>query len=278
MLALDVDGTLVGPDQRVDDDVIAALAEAAREGLRVCIATGRSYVETVDIWRQLRLPPPADAMVLVGGALVSEPDTGRTLYQRAIPWAVATEFAEALGERNCVAMALADSWRHGVDYVVTANGDHQAATRDWFSKMSVRVETVRRLAEAEGRFEPLRISAVAEPDAAARIAGDLKARFDGRLNIHAILAPNYGVTIVEAHDTAADKLTALRYVGQALEIAPSRIAAAGDDINDVTMLRGAGVGAAMPGAPGALLAVADTVAESGLARFVRDVLAGRFDP
>ncbi len=278
LLALDIDGTLVGPDQIVAGDVVEALVAARAGGLRVCLATGRSHAESVGIWRQLRLEPPFEPIILVGGAIVGEPDTGRTLYQRTMPWPVACELADALGELGHVAMVLLDGWRWGVDYLVTQAGDHDAAGRDWFSKMDVRVRRVGRLADAADRPEVLRISAVMQAARARSLAEQLQARFDGRLNVHAILAPNYHVTIVEAHAADANKMTALKYVAQGLRIASRRIAAVGDDINDLPMIRGAGLGVAMLHAPQSLLDAADRVARDGLAAFVRRLAAGRFDP
>ena len=278
LLAVDIDGTLIGPDQVVREETIAVVADARRAGLRVCLATGRSYAESVDIWRQLRVEAPAEPMVLVGGAIVAEPETGRTLCQRAIGFQDACEFAAALNDLGYVAMVLVDAWRHGTDYLLTERGDHHAASRDWFSKMSVRVRTVADLAAVPDAPEALRISTVAEPDVARQIAAALKGRFAGRLNVHAILAPNYGVTIVEAHAAAATKLSAVRYVAQGLRIGPGRIAAIGDDINDLPMVRGAGLGAAMPHAPQELLDAADHVAAAGLAAFIRQLAAGELDP
>ena len=278
LLALDIDGTLVGPDQTVAGDVVEALAAARAVGLRVCLATGRSHAESVGIWRQLGVEPPFEPMILVGGAIVGEPDTGRTLYQRAMPWPVACEFADALGELGHLPMALLDRWRCGVDYLVTGAGDHGAAGRDWFSKMDVRVRRVGRLADLEEPAEVLRISAVAEPARARSVAGQLQGRFDGRLNVHSILAPNYGVTIVEAHAADATKMTALRYIAQGLRIGSRRIAAVGDDINDLPMIRGAGRGGARPQAPPSLLEAADHVARDGLAAFMDQLVSGRFDP
>ncbi|MCD6303895.1 MAG: HAD family phosphatase [Planctomycetes bacterium] len=276
MLAVDIDGTLVGSDQLVPPAVVEALAEASRANVRICLATGRSYVESADIWRQLRLREPPEPMILVGGAMVSEPLTGRTLYQRPIGPAEAREFAEAINEMGYVAMALVDRWRYGLDYLITRRGDHHAASRDWFSRMDVRVDVVESFDEVPTRPEPLRISTVADPPQAGRMAEVLKERFAGRLNVHAILAPNYGVTIVEAHAAGATKLTALRYVAQGLGISLGEIAAIGDDVNDLPMIRGVGLGAAMPHAPEALRRAADHVAAGGLAGFVRDLLAGRF--
>jgi len=278
LLALDIDGTLVGPDQVVPAETVAAVAEAHEAGLAVCLATGRSYAESIDVWRQLRLPAPAGPIVLVGGAIVSEPDTGRTLCQRTIAFDVACEFADALAEVGCVAMVLVDGWRWDVDYLVVETGDLHAAQRDWFSKMSVRVRRMACLADAPGAPEALRISTVAGPDAAGRIADELRPRFDGRLNVHAIFAPNYDVTVVEAHAARATKLAALEYIAQGMRIGRRRIAAVGDDINDLSMVRGAGLGAAMPHAPQELLDAADHVARDGLAGFIRQLAGGGLDP
>ena len=278
LLALDVDGTLVGPDNVVSPQVAEAVAAAEKAGLGVCVATGRSYGETAPIWRQLGLSPPYQPMILIGGALVSEPDTGRSLYHKPIPHETAVQFADALSEAGYCAMAIVDAWRHDVEYFVTEAGDVDEIERRWFSQMDVKMQRVRRLADPGGPEAPnvLRISTVVEADRGRRLAESLRRRFDGALGVHFILAPNYGVTIVEAHAAGADKSTALRYIAQAARTPPARVVAVGDDINDIAMLRGAGLGVAMPGAPESVLAAADHVAEGGLAKFVHQLIDGRF--
>jgi len=106
---------------------------------------------------------------------------------------------------------------------------------------------------------------------------DLHGRFDGRLNIHAILAPNYDVTIVEGFAAKTSKLSGVQYVAQSHQTGLGKVAAVGDDINDVPIVRGAGLGVAMPKAPQSLRDVADHVAEDGLAQFIHQLLDGQFD-
>lgn len=276
-LALDVDGTLIGPDNVVTRRTARAVAAAQEAGLRVCLATGRSCAETMPVWKQLPLRAPCEPMVLVGGALVSEPDTGRTLWQRTMDRATAVRFADALNELGHTAMALVDAWRHGVDYYVAAGDDMHVAARDWFSKMDVTVRRVPSLGAAAGLPDLLRISAVVEADAADALAEKLGEQFDGQLNIHAILAPNYAVTIVEAHAATVDKWQAIRYVAQAHRIPPAQIVAVGDDVNDLPAVRRAGLGVAMGGAPDRLKAAADVVAEDSLAAFIEQLIDGAFD-
>lgn len=277
LLALDVDGTLVGPDSIVPPDVVAAVAAADAAGVGICLATGRSFIETRGVWAQLRLSRPYQPMIVVGGALVTEPDTGRTLSQRAIERRLACEFSDALAEKGYCTMALVDSWRYGLEYVVTETGNIDEARERWFSQMDVPTRFVGRLAETDGPPELLRMSTVVDGGQAAGLAEAMNAAFGDRLNVHAILAPNYGVTIVEAFARRCSKLAGVRYVAQSRRTPPREIAAVGDDVNDLPLLEGVGLGVAMPDAPASLKEAADLVAAHGLAAFIHRLISGRFD-
>ena len=274
LIALDVDGTLVGPDSALPRETARAVRDVRAAGLRVCLATGRSYAETIGIWRQLRLDAPYEPLVLIGGAMVSRPDTGDTLRSRAMGRDLAYRFADALAGHGLSAMAIVDGRRCDVDYYLAESGDVHAAQREWFSKMDVRLRRVPRLADARDMPDPLRISAVAAEDRAGRVAQELKVAFDGLLEVRAILAPNYGVTIVEAFAAGVDKFAAVAGVARDYGIAASGIVAVGDDINDLGMIRGAGLGVAVSHAAEPLRAAADVVAAEPLPALLRRIAAG----
>jgi len=277
LLAIDVDGTLLGKDHRLSTATVRAIGAVRSGGLRVVLTTGRSYSETIEIWRELLLREPYEPLVLVGGALVSEGDTGRTLYQRTIPLPLAGEFADALGEAGHAAMMLVDSWRHGWDYILCEMGDVDAARRRWLDKTGASVRTVKKIDDRCDLPDPLRVSAVLDPSAAGDLVAEMSGRFDRRLNVHAIVAPNYDATVVEAFAAGVDKFAALKYVAQAYRIAAGSIAAIGDDINDLGMIRGAGLGAAMPDSPPPVREQADHVATGGLIEFIEQLITGRFE-
>lgn len=274
LLALDVDGTLIGPCGQVPAGVIEAIGRANRAGLKVVLATGRSYIETIGVWRQLGLCLPGHPIVLVGGALVSETDTARTLWHQPIPKDLAQSFAEALAEHGYCAMGILDSWRCGLEYVLFDLADSKSAPREWFSRMDVSVRTLRRLDEAPELPSPLRLSTVVEPGKASELAGELSRRFAGKLRIHPIFAPNYGLTIVEAFAARTDKLSAVSYVAQGWRIPMSAVVAVGDDINDVSMLSSAGFGVAMAHGSACALDSAKHVT-ADLAGLIGDILEGR---
>jgi Cof subfamily protein (haloacid dehalogenase superfamily) len=260
LLALDVDGTLLSARSELERETIDAVAAVQQAGIRVCLATGRSYVETIDVWRQLKLREPHEPMVLIGGALVSEAGTGRTLSQRGMDRDVACEFADVLCGAGYSAMAIMDVWRWGVDYLLAESSDADDVMRRWFGQMAVKVRRVRRMADALDAA-PLRVSAVVSPADGPRLVAELAERFGQRLNVHSILAPNYGVHIVEAFSPACSKWEALKYVAQAYRIGSGQIVAVGDDVNDLPMIRGAGLGAAMAKAPPSVQQVADVTVE-----------------
>lgn len=277
LLALDIDGTLLGADQQVPAAVRAAVAEADQAGLAVCLATGRSFAEAIGVWGQLQLRPPHLPLILVSGALVAECDTGRTLYQKTVPRPLACEFADALVTAGHSALAFVDPWRWGVEYYVAEGADAGAVEARWFGKMDARARWVGRLADVAELPCPLRIHAIAPPEEAAALAERLRPRFAGRLNVHSILVPTYGETIVEAFAAGADKWTALRYVAQSRRIGRGAIVAVGDDVNDLPALRGAGLGVAVAHAAPAVRAQADHVMDGGLEAFIRLLLSGRLD-
>jgi hydroxymethylpyrimidine pyrophosphatase-like HAD family hydrolase len=83
-----------------------------------------------------------------------------------------------------------------------------------------------------------------------------------------------GVVALEVHDPAATKWRAIEWLLDEWDIRPEQVVAIGDDVNDVPMLRGAGLSFAMGNAPDAVKAAADRVTatneENGVALALRE--------
>ena len=274
LLGVDVDGTLVR-DGRVDPADAEALRAAGRNGLIVCLCTGRSLPEVRQIWQSLRLARPHAPLVCAGGALVAEPDTGRTLYSRAFNRPTAGELAEEMHRLGFPVMGLVDSWREGFDYYVLGEWEDHPLYRRFFRRRPGRVLRVDRIGHSRQR-PVLRLSILAGADEADEVVRLLRRRFAGRVHAQAIHLPVTGVHIVEAFAPGADKFRALVYVGQGFRIAAAAMAAIGDDYNDLPMLRGVALSAVPADAPEPLRRAADMVlgprGDGLVAEFVRRVL------
>lgn len=94
---MDVDGTLVGTDNAVREDVWAALAEARERGMRVALCSGRpAFGNALEYARRL---DPGGWHVFQNGASVVKMDTGESLSE-ALPregLALLLDRAEATG-------------------------------------------------------------------------------------------------------------------------------------------------------------------------------------
>jgi len=276
LLAVDVDGTLIHGGDPSEQD-IRALHAAAEAGITVCLCTGRAWPEVRPIWAKLQLPPPYGPVVCVGGAIVTEPDTGRTLCSRAFDRDTAADLAGAMREMGYPVMALVDQWREGFDYYIVGDYAGHPCYERFFDARGGRLRFVDSLADLDGP-RPLRISILDDADEAAGIVAELRRRFDGRIEIQAIHLSRSRVHIAEAFAAGAHKLNAMIYVAQGLRLGRGSLAAIGDDDNDIVLLRGAGLSATPSDATDELRAAADVVVSprgpGAVAEFVKMLLGG----
>lgn len=275
LLGVDVDGTLLSGGSIGAADA-EALRAAARAGIIVCLCTGRSWDEVRDIWKRLRLPAPHAPVVCVGGSLVAEPQTGRTLYARPFDRPTADELAGEIRRLGYPVMALVDGWREEFDYFLIGPHDGHPLYQRFFDGRACRVRWVDRLARDAGP-RPLRISLLAEAERAFELVGVLRERFAGRIEVQAVRLHSYRLHIVEAFAAGANKLTALVYVGQGHRIGRGAMAAIGDDYNDLPLLEGVAFSATTADAPPALRQAADVIVaprgRGAVAEFVDMLLA-----
>lgn len=247
LLAVDVDGTLVNGGHMHADDA-NALRRAAAEGVVVCLCTGRSWAETKPVWTDLALPGPQAPVICVGGALVVEPHTGRSLYAKAFDRATAAVLAADMRKTGYPVMALVDAWRESFDYFMIGRIDEHPLYQRFFGGGRWSIRYVSELDQQAGP-RPLRISVLEDPAHCMALVARWREAFAGRIEIQAIFAPNYGVHIVESFAAGVSKMTALSYVGQGYKIPAAAMAAIGDDYNDLPMLRGVSLSATTADAP-----------------------------
>jgi hypothetical protein len=280
LLAVDVDGTLLGPGSRLSSAHAAAVRQAKETGLAVCLCTGRSVAETHPVWRACEFGGKADPLICISGALVCEGDSARTLRIEPVAAAAAAAGAEAIVRAGRSVVALVDAWRWGFDYYLLEAQDAPAVRQKWLDRHACRVRVVKSLADTSEPAEILRLTVFADSSAGA-VEANLAACADGQLQVGRIHAPNLGVDLLECFAPAASKWAGIRYVAQGLRIGKQDIVAVGDDVNDLSMLQNAGLAVAMGNAgPSVKSAARLTIGRhdaDGLAPFIAQLLAGNYD-
>jgi hydroxymethylpyrimidine pyrophosphatase-like HAD family hydrolase len=128
-------------------------------------------------------------------------------------------------------------------------------------------------AAGRGHFHVCAIGA--QPEMLAFQAAIL-ARLGGRVQTFVQRSPRYIGTMCEVLRVDASKWSGILHLAGLWGIDPAEICAVGDDMNDIPMLRGAGLGVAMGHAPAAVRDAADRVTadhdHDGVARLVDEVL------
>ncbi|MBW7903978.1 MAG: HAD family hydrolase [Phycisphaerae bacterium] len=272
LLAVDLDGTLLTPDGSLSSATRRALHRAHESGMRIVLCTGRSFTETRDVIGRIGLE--LDATVTVGGALLTDVATGCTIERTEIPIETAHAASRWLQQRGYPVLWLLDAHEAGFDGFVVGSAPRHPAIERWLRLAPV---SMRDCADLPQRQAPIRLTIVDETDALENVSAELRRVFDRRLNHNIIAVRSYGFTVIESFAHPVDKWFGILKLCRRWNIDPARTVAIGDDVNDLPMIRSAGLGVAVANAiPQALAAAARVVpdnAHDGVAVLIDSLLS-----
>ena len=279
LLALDIDGTIVGHDFRISDRTVAAIRGAVERGVRVSLATGRMPSSAVVYANRLGLTEP-----IIGhqGALV-----------RAMP--VRREVADAApGVRGRVGRILhhepmraavvreAIEWcrEHGLDPHVNDREElvvwqDDPSFEDYSTYLGSGAELVPDLVGAIRR--PMtKVISVGEPPLPTSLYRVAQAHFAGRADA-TLSHPRF----LEFVAPGVSKGRAVAWLAHRAGIPLSQVMAIGDAYNDLEMIADAGHGTAMASAPPevrlAARYIAAPVEEDGSAALIEQLVLADAD-
>ena len=265
LIFVDVDGTLIRGGETISAGTLNALREARAAGCDTVICTGRTRWSSRNIVAQLGQDGWG---VVIGGAVAVHWATGRVLRRTGITSEIAAEASPIIfrGGVSPLCFGVDDD-----DRLVYAS--RRLPPPEWYVERNAgRIVWVDDMV-AELPGPPAMVAAYGPPERTRAVAGDLRARYAGVLNIQEAAIPGYGCWSVEVHAADADKGIAAEAVARELGVPREQTIAIGDHLNDIGMLRWAGLGIAMGDAEPETRAIASaitgTVAEDGVAQAVQ---------
>jgi Cof subfamily protein (haloacid dehalogenase superfamily) len=264
LAAFDLDQTLFGSDLVISPRVQRAVAQAQGRGVIVTIATGREARLTARFARELNLTAP---LVCAQGALVYDYLTDRTLHDVRLPGELLPKVIEATARHG---WNLHFEMPHGL--FLPKHSNHPPILFDLIrlSQWSRLDDFLRDLPEPPLKF----IITLNTPDERERVMAEMRAEFDGLVNI--VASHTY---LIEGLPAGVDKGRGVAWLAEYFHIPQAEVMAVGDNDNDVPMIQWAGIGVAVGNASPAAQAAADWVAppveEDGAAaaleKFVLDI-------
>lgn len=255
LLVADIDGTLLNSRREITAGALEAVRAAQARGVRVCLATGRIWASAQRYFLALGADPPA---ILYNGGMVYDFRADRVLRRVSLAQEHARAVLEFLREMPRVQPHL-----YVGDRVYT--GRINEHTDFYRRKDGVEVEEVGDLLTFLPS-DPMKILIIG-----AR--ADLNRAMEGiralPLPINAVFSEE---TYLEILPAGSSKGAALEVVAEALGIPLAQVIAVGDNLNDLEMIRLAGLGVAMGNASEPLRAQADYVTASNDDEGLREVI------
>jgi len=272
LVAIDLDGTLLGSDGRVSPRNLAALHLAQSSGAEVVISTGRRHAYAMRVLRDLGLDP-LSALVSSNGTVIRT--LGSYLLHRThLQLDSALWLCRHLDDfRNTLVLTFDTVGPTGEDsrgaLVCERLDDLHASIHQW---MRTNEPYIRRVARVEdvlqpGQDLPIQMMLCGSIErmnrAEARllehpgvVAVGAAERPHARIALHRTVYPERDLSLLDILPAGCSKASALAHLAGLRGVPTQHILAIGDNWNDLPMLRLAGRAVLMDNAPADLKALA----------------------
>ncbi|MBP3038797.1 HAD family phosphatase [Bacillaceae bacterium Marseille-Q3522] len=280
LLAIDLDGTLLNTEKVIDPQAIRAIRSFREQGGKVVICSGRSPLSTRWVSEYIGLNEP---IIAYNGSVI-QTAAGEILTQSLFP--------------NDAVLSLTELCKTEAAYIQLYEGDQllfseeNDINRHWIEnnilslaasgKLTDRCEAYRSMcrvlqvddwAEYFKKMNPSisKIAIFQSSKSPVHLMNKIT-----MLSDEFEISSSWNFENLEISPKAVTKAFALKKLSQQLQIPLSQIAAIGDNVNDMQMLKAAGLGIAMGNAPEIVKKEADEITDTndknGVAKAIRNYL------
>ena len=244
LVAADLDGTLLPPDLVLSEETAPSIAAMQAAGVTFVICTGRMFRSVRRVAAQIGLT--TGLVICYQGGMVADLGSAERLAHHVMDGRTAGDVVREARRLGQHINAYID------DRLYVEELD--AWARRYAEYAEVGVNQVDDLATAVEARPPTKLVLTTGPDNVERILPGLQRRWQGRLYITRS-QPEY----IEFVDGAVSKSAALQWLCDTRGLRRERTLACGDGMNDLDMLRWAGVGVAVAEASPEVREAADVV-------------------
>ena len=261
LIAIDMDDTLLNEVQLITPRTREAIRLAMNRGVAVTIATGRMFCSALPFARELGIELP---LIIYNGAMVREIESGRILFHRPVPVETAQAVGDLFREQGWYLQKYVD------DVLYVKELDENAL----YYANYAGVEAVPLGEKFYDMTEaPTKMLSMGERPLLDEISALLTKYWGARLYM-----ASSKTRYLELVDSGVNKGEALGHLARSLGVQQSEVLAIGDSMNDVDMIKYAGIGVAMGNANEKVRAAADFVtssnSEDGVAAAIEKFVLG----
>lgn len=263
LVATDMDDTLLRDDWKISERTVRAVQEAQKQGIFFTFATGRMPASIRPYVQQLGLDVP---VISYNGAIVQEALSGEVLYRKVIPAETAREIVDWLLSQD-INFHVYIKDQVFVEKLSDWSRQYTNATGILVEETDLQA----RLAVEQDGVE--KIIMFDKPETMDVWENKVLQKYEGKVR-----TTKSKPSFLELIHPSVNKGAALSALAERLGVKREQVMAVGDSLNDIEMIRYAGLGVAMGNARKEVKEVADAVTatnqEDGVAQAIEKYVLG----
>jgi Cof subfamily protein (haloacid dehalogenase superfamily) len=266
LLVLDIDGTIAGTSNDVNETVKQAINKVQNKGIKVALATGRMYHSALRFHKSVNSQLP---LVSYNGAWIQNPHNNQLYFHIPLPKEIARDLLKYYKQAEWSSQLEVHFYVNDQLYVETIT----AKTQDYCKRAGVNAIAVNDF-NSLLKSDPTKVLVMC-PD--SNLIKKLSQNLQQHYQKEEVYFTQSTEIYLEAIHSSVNKGIAVKYLAEKiLNLKAEEVMTIGDNFNDLTMLEYAGFSVAMGGAPKQLQEVADWVTldveEDGVAIAINEFL------
>ncbi len=270
LIAMDLDGTLLDDKKDISRENLIFIDKAIEKGYEIVIATGRGYSSAKSIIKKI------DSHVTIlanNGNIVKHSFDDRVIISKYLDKKDFRNVVRDGKKRKLDPIIHIDDYGHGYDIAVEHGDDYLGYYN--YLKNSISHRRIENLDDINEGI--LAVVYLGKSDQLNSFYRELKEKYPGVYSSHVIENMEIAEAFLEVMNPTGTKWLSLVEYASSKGIKPKEIIAIGDNNNDTSMIKGAGLGIAMVNGSDSLKRKADIITakdnnESGLAYELRRLL------
>ena len=254
LICMDMDGTLLNDKKEVSERAKVAISKAHKLGVKVVIATGRIFVSAEYYGDVIGVKAP---IIASNGAYVREKDSDRSIYEEGLGYENYDLVVQMLNKYNIVPHFYTEDTIY-TGKLVHSSLAYKKANKTLPSNRQVKIEVVNDWSKFFIEKQPRIIKAMAVSEDKEKII-NAKNEFI-KLNKFQVVSSMKNSFEVMAKSTS--KGNALKKLCDFYDIDRNEIISIGDNENDISMIKFAGLGVAMGNAEEVVKNIADYITDT----------------
>ena len=232
----DLDGTLLNSKREISPLTKNALKKFTEEGNHFCISTGRPLISAINIYQKLELDYKGSYLIGFNGSQIYDVDNKKVIYKIGVPHDIIMDIWDMADKMGIHIHTYNDS------YIISLKDNKETQYYQKHIGIPVKFVSKEKILEEMSEDEPAKLIAIDLNDHSKleKLRIEIEKKYGNKLTV--LFSNN---NYLEIFNINSGKGNAVIKLCNILNIPVKNSLAAGDQENDISMIKAAGIGIAM---------------------------------